>query len=191
VEKLWRGLNYNVSDRSMCESCGHHTVGWYTTIHGRLTCAMCRNFDNNLITLGTFEMMETALLRPCRFCRRVEVKKHFDHMNMFDKVDSIGRMAASGRSRAIIESEMRKCQVLCVECHAVVTRYEIRCGFFKEKRKLNRLRKKHDVSEMLTDLRESYARKMDPLYSWMDKNGHRFVTGGEGGQGGLLGGVNL
>lgn len=46
---------------------------------------------------------------------------HFDHLPGFKKVMDIAAMAKSGVSDDLLLDEMRKCQVVCANCHAIRT----------------------------------------------------------------------
>ena len=48
---------------------------------------------------------------------------HFDHMDPSKKVDQVSKMLKGNRGRLI--EEVRKCRVLCANCHAVKTYEEI------------------------------------------------------------------
>jgi hypothetical protein len=39
------------------------------------------------------------------------------HHEAGEKVDTIARMLADGRSRAVVRRELQKCTVLCANCH--------------------------------------------------------------------------
>ena len=48
---------------------------------------------------------------------------HFDHMDPSKKVDQVSKMLKGNRGRLI--EEVRKCRVLCANCHAVKTYEDI------------------------------------------------------------------
>jgi len=45
---------------------------------------------------------------------------HYDHIDMFDKTDSICKMIKDGTDMTAIYEEINKCQLLCISCHIVV-----------------------------------------------------------------------
>ena len=49
---------------------------------------------------------------------------HYDHINQFIKSTTIYAMVAAGQSFEEIEIELDKCQLLCIECHHIVTAAE-------------------------------------------------------------------
>ena len=63
---------------------------------------------------------------------------HYDHINMFDKSDSICCMVDKGCSVAEIFLEIDKCQVLCMPCHHTVTEIENRLCFTRIKTSLTK-----------------------------------------------------
>ena len=77
--------------------------------------------------------------KGARFNTYQSSRFHFDHINMFDKEDSIYSMVHDGTVLNDIYCEIDKCQLLCVSCHAVVTKVETKCGFIGLKRELNRV----------------------------------------------------
>ena len=77
--------------------------------------------------------------KGARFNTYQSSRFHFDHINMFDKEDSIYSMVHDGTALDDIYREIDKCQLLCASCHAVVTKVETQCGFIGLKRELNRL----------------------------------------------------
>jgi len=68
---------------------------------------------------------------------------HFDHMNMFEKSDSICSMVMTGVPLSSIYMELDVCQLLCVSCHGLVTKMERRCGFMRMKNNMTRSHKKN------------------------------------------------
>lgn len=75
---------------------------------------------------------------------------HFDHVNMFEKSESICTMVNTGVSMSSIYMEMDMCQLLCVSCHGLVTTLERRFGFMRIKNNMTRSHKKK-ASECVND----------------------------------------
>ena len=48
----------------------------------------------------------------------------FDHINPSKKLESISHLINKGRSKKIIKDEIRKCRVLCANCHAIHSRQQ-------------------------------------------------------------------
>jgi hypothetical protein len=63
---------------------------------------------------------------------------HFDHINMFDKSNSICSMVNDGIDMDDICKEVDKCQVLCLTCHHIVTDIESSLKFTQVKQILTR-----------------------------------------------------
>jgi hypothetical protein len=61
---------------------------------------------------------------------------HFDHMNMFQKEESICTMVNEGRDLKDIKSELARCQYICLSCHHIITDIERKFPFTKVKRNL-------------------------------------------------------
>lgn len=147
-------------------------VGAYRIVEGRRVCGLCRAFHENLITLRMYEYILQEVKKPCRFCGRVEVKKNFDHVNMFEKEGTVGKMVMCGWPEAGLLKEIQKCQILCVDCHRVVTSYEMRRGFMRKKTALTR---SNAVAEARAMMAAEYERVMTEFYRWMEKKGGAMV----------------
>jgi hypothetical protein len=103
---------------------------------------------------------------PCTFCGKKEKRMHFDHINMFDKKDSVCSMVNRGCSKEEIMEEVTKCQILCIPCHNNITRIEHNLGFIRNKCKFNKLlRKGIDVETLRSKLKAAYSAQMDGIYA--------------------------
>ena len=74
------------------------------------------------------EWLEDLYKNPCSFCGANDRRMHFDHINMFEKRDSISTMIYTGCSKEEIIAEINKCQLLCIHCHNKVTFMERKYG---------------------------------------------------------------
>ena len=63
---------------------------------------------------------------------------HHDHLNMFEKGDSVCSMVNEGRSIEDIYREIDMCQLLCLSCHHIVSEIEIKMGFTRIKQNVTR-----------------------------------------------------
>ena len=101
------------------------------------------------------QYMEEHGINTCKFCGKLRDSVngfHFDHINMFDKMGSVGNMIWTGADIDKIKNEIQKCQLLCISCHSLVTYYEQKLGFIdKKKRKI-------------PGLGPIYADKMERIY---------------------------
>ena len=79
----------------------------------------------------------------CNLCGRIAVfdntlssRFHYDHIDMFNKSESIYEMVRTGQPVDDIYREIDKCQLLCISCHKVVTKMEHLCGFVRLKKQM-------------------------------------------------------
>jgi hypothetical protein len=111
------------------------------------------------------EYVRSVYRRGCAFCDVRVGRFHLDHINMFTKVDAVGWMLDVGAPAADIIAEIDKCQLLCVNCHGLVTKFENKRGFIAEKKQLNkRIAKGEDVAELRQRLHDKYEAVMTKLY---------------------------
>lgn len=102
------------------------------------------------------EYLESKGLKGCKFCDKPRVNPsdfHFDHVNMFTKSGSVGNMLFNGADIDVIKAEIDKCQLLCVSCHALVTKMEREYGFIY----LKHPSRKHDIGLSEADYDEYMA----------------------------------
>ena len=99
---------------------------------------------------------------------------HFDHINMFDKKDSIFNMVSRGDEIETIIVELDKCQMVCISCHSIITHMENKFIFTKIKMNLTKQIKKKRITEEEYNLKCKeysilYREKMEKVY-YMLKN---------------------
>jgi hypothetical protein len=96
---------------------------------------------------------------------------HYDHINMFDKTDSICKMVREGANIEDIYKEIDKCQLLCISCHSVVTKVEIMCGFIRIKRQMTKEFSETDDEEkrdkLINEYSELYNKFMSEAYNYI------------------------
>jgi hypothetical protein len=109
----------------------------------------------------------------CLFCNTKKESKddrfHYDHINMFDKQESICIMVSEGMPIETIYLEMDKCQILCISCHSIITHIERVFGFTNQKCLLNRKLKQNEISKedfeiQLQQYQTIYDEIMQPIY---------------------------
>jgi len=105
----------------------------------------------------------------CVICFRIKDHKekrfHYDHINMFDKEHTIYSMVTEGMPIDSIYKEIDKCQLLCFECHNLVTGLERKTGFMKTKIKYtSEVLNLPENEALLLSLKQQYEEKMFPLY---------------------------
>lgn len=66
------------------------------------------------------EIVNRAKSIPCKDCNRQYNPwvMQFDHRNPAEKIDTIANLVANGKSLVIIQNEIKKCDVVCSNCHA-------------------------------------------------------------------------
>jgi len=59
--------------------------------------------------------------KGCEFCgyKDHHAALHFDHLDIYQKIKDVSKMASGNLSRLI--QEVRKCRVLCANCHSAVS----------------------------------------------------------------------
>lgn len=148
-----------------------------------------RNWRNNIVCdycwdshRGEREIMWNEISeykkQECYICKKIKRCRNdrfnYDHLNMFDKHDSICCMVDRGDNLKDIFSEIDKCQILCLPCHHIVTCIEQKTGFTRIK---SNLTKKFNNEELTEDeyiiekkkYQEIYEKKMKSIYEEMKK----------------------
>lgn len=103
------------------------------------------------------------------------VRFHYDHINMFDKSDSICCMVDKGCSIGDIFLEIDKCQILCMPCHHIVTEIENRLCFTRIKTSLTKKFNSEEISEeeYINEKKKYqgiYEKKMKTIYEKLRNN---------------------
>ena len=112
------------------------------------------------------EWLAELYKNPCTFCGVQSEHMHFDHINMFEKVDCVSALASRGCSKGEILTEIDKCQLLCIPCHQKVTNREHKLGFIRTKRQLNKsIRRGDNVEELRNKLKWDYSVAMAGFYA--------------------------
>ena len=157
-----------ISDKHHCHNCRRSIFSdpkvWKETV-------LCENCHKRVrmreVPRELTEYIRNVYRRGCSFCDIKDGRFHLDHINMFSKIKSVYELRNDGAPAEVIIAEIDKCQLLCVNCHGLVTKFELKRGFIKQKRILN---KKIAAGENVTDLRgrlyaeyEAVMTKMYPL----------------------------
>jgi hypothetical protein len=105
----------------------------------------------------------------CVICFRLkdhrEKRFHYDHINMFDKGHTIYNMVTEGMPIDYIYKEIDKCQLLCFECHNLVTDLERKMGFMSKKISYtSEVLNLPENEALLLSLKQKYEEKMLPIY---------------------------
>ena len=124
---------YNKQDN--CGICGNtikHIYKWKELS----VCGTCYISEKEKLSDIVNEYMLSRGMTECSFCRKVRTRVygfHLDHINMFDKENAIIKMLINGEDEDVIKAEIEKCQLLCVDCHMLVTGAEMACKFTSAK----------------------------------------------------------
>lgn len=150
------------SMKKTCEQCGCEMYSNLRIWGGKKICPECyaQVYPAHRDELNRW--MEAVGLKGCAFCGKPRTNPsgfHFDHINMFEKSGAVGRMLFDGVALDRIKEEIQKCQLLCLCCHAIVTKMEVRLGFTHLK--VKRWRPRTDVSK------GDYSEKMGEVYEYI------------------------
>lgn len=118
-----------------CSVCGC-SIKYLYTWKGSAVCGPCYITAYENLSDDINEYIRSRGLTKCSFCekeRRRIYGFHLDHLNMFDKNDSVIRMISRGDALDSIKAEIDKCQMLCIDCHMLVTGAEMDCKFTRAK----------------------------------------------------------
>lgn len=118
----------------------------------------------------------------CKICKKEEdngINMHYDHINMFDKANSVCKLVQNGSSYETIIDEISKCQILCKSCHALVTRFEriikfqrAKGAFTREKNKIGtdeETMSKEELDEINNKYIQLYNSTMEPIYKQLQE----------------------
>jgi hypothetical protein len=145
THRIWKG-------NDMCDSC------WCKYEHYR-----------KLI----WENIKAYKKTQCEICRNTQThvseRFHYDHLNMFNKGNSICSMVNDGIHIEEIYSEIDKCHILCLPCHHIVTDIEHKIGFTRIKQTLTRKLNQSEITEeeyneQTLFYQKIYEKKMEYIY---------------------------
>ena len=146
-----------------CSKCGIGIYGERKCWRSEVVCGNCHIHLRNCGISTDFNIyIESVYGRGCAFCGQKEGRFHLDHINMFIKEHNVCEMLDRGHDEENIRNEIDKCQLLCISCHSIVTRYEQRAGFHNEKRVLTRIKRKYGV-EVYEQKNLSLSSKYDEI----------------------------
>jgi len=145
---------YKWKEKELCEKCYRKTYE-----------------ERNELWKNVREYMETKGGYYCRFCgmKDSEYSCHFDHINMFNKMDSICVMVNRGDTIKDIIEEVDRCQLICKSCHSIVTMVEKKLGFHSVKANITKKENNGEIIEEKEkeDLQEIYSRNIDRIYEYI------------------------
>ena len=155
----------NILDKmgqTQCDECGQGIYGHSKTWMGRRVCVSCHDDLRKGISSEFQAFLDAIYGAGCTFCGKTDGRFHLDHINMFAKTGTVCEMLDKGCDESIIREEIGKCQLLCVPCHTIVTRYEQMAGFHADKKALNK--RKIGKEECRQEFYAQYEEIMAVLY---------------------------
>lgn len=169
----------------VCTSCNRHLYSVPRQWEDMTYCDECHTeLFRNKITERWQQVNQYATTTGKDRCNICEIRAvynkemgnrfHFDHLNMFEKADSICVMVQTGCPLEDIHQEIDRCQILCVSCHRLVTDLERRSGFMRLKNNMTRENKKTgDDARHQQEKEENmriYSTFMEQIYSLLRQN---------------------
>lgn len=159
-----------------CHDCNKVINNINTNTHrpwkGNTICDSCWSEYKNERDLLWEKICETKI-EQCNICSKTKMKEgeryHYDHINMFDKANSICSMVNEGNTIDEINIELDKCQILCLSCHHMISDIERKLGYTRIKqmltRKLNNLQiTEEEYTQQKIEIGEKYVKKMSEIY---------------------------
>lgn len=131
MSKEWKSMR--ICKKCICENHKQEINERWTEIneYKKVKCEICQNGQNT-------ELKDMIVEKVCGY--------EFDHKNMFEKENNIYTMVNEGYEMDEIIKEIDKCQLLCKECHNIVTQIERKYGFIIMKIDLNKKLRKGQLT---------------------------------------------
>lgn len=170
--ETWLDRKMNISeykkkmDKCCCKCCGNVILEFSKNKiwKGNIVCDYCWDSHRGERELMWSEIKEYRHI-VCYICKKKQRTKgerfHYDHLNMFDKSDSVCSMIDRGDDIKDIFSEIDKCQILCLPCHHIITSIEQKIGFTRIKSNLTR---KYNNEEISIEEYNSEKKKYENIY---------------------------
>ena len=171
-------IEHNLQTSLKCYDCDNIIYNIQTKTNriwnGNTLCDTCWcNYSDcrNLM----WENIKNYKLVQCVLCNSIKKNNgeryHYDHVNMFNKGNSICSMVNDGLNIQEIFEEIDKCQVLCLSCHHKVTDIEHKLGFTRIKQLLTRQLNQYEITQDEYDKTASiyqqlYEEKMKQVYKF-------------------------
>lgn len=140
---------------------------------GHDICDVCWSKYQDYRTL-TWEKIKEYKLMQCEICSSIQTegrfeRYHYDHINMFNKGNSLCIMVNEGVNIEEIYEEIDKCQVLCLSCHHIVTDIEHKMCLSRIKQSMTRSLNQEDITEdeyntQTLHYQKIYEEKMKNIY---------------------------
>jgi hypothetical protein len=159
-ELLDRQMNINIYLTNInrlsknCNECNKHMICIQTNTHRTWKendiCDTCWSKYEDYRKL-IWEKIKAYKTIQCEICNNIQThpseRYHYDHLNMFNKCNSICSMVNEGVNIEEIYSEIDKCHILCLSCHHIVTDIERKLGFSRIKQTLTKKLNQSEITE--------------------------------------------
>jgi len=150
-----------------CNECNKNIVCIQTNTHrkwkGNDICDTCWSKYEDYRKL-IWEKIKAYKNTQCEICSSIQThtteRYHYDHLNMFNKCNSICSMVNECVNIEEIYSEIDKCHILCLSCHHIVTDIEHKLGFTRIKQTLTRKLNQSEISEEEYNTQTLYYEKI-------------------------------
>lgn len=156
--------------RTECNECNGIFYCELNDWRERKLCDRCYNGTRNERDL-LWEQVSEYSSKSCKFCGKssLEYSCHFDHLNMFNKTESICIMVNRGDSIEKIKEEIDKCQLICKSCHNIVTIIERKLGFHSAKANITKRENNEGIllEEEKKEMEGIYSRTMEKIYDFL------------------------
>jgi hypothetical protein len=159
-----------------CHQCNKVIYNIHTNTHriwkGNIICDSCWSEYQEERDLIWKKIHEYKQMK-CYICLKIKIKEgerfHYDHINMFNKGNSICSMVNEGDTKDDIYLEIDRCQILCLSCHHIVSDIETKLGFSRIKQILTRSLNNFEITEeeyiqQKIENGEIYVKKMYEIY---------------------------
>ena len=172
LEKCSKDVIFDLLKSNMhsCTSCIKTFYSQPKVWQDKEYCDVCytTNFKDEIIERWEMikEYSKSNAKDYCNICHmsveynnQIGTRFHFDHLNMFEKSDSICNLVRNGSDIEYIFKELEQCQVLCVSCHCLITQIENKCGFTRLKCNITRQYNKDKDEETKIKQEKEYLEK--------------------------------
>ena len=145
TNQLWKGT-------TLCDNC------W------------CKHYEERELLWNKIREYKPILCCICNVSRDdIHERFHYDHLNMFEKGDSICSMVHCGESIDNIYKEIDLCQIVCLPCHHLITDIENKIGFTRIKTSLTKKLNNDEIDEeeyknQVKHYQIIYKMKMEGIY---------------------------
>ena len=155
--------------KKQCEVCNKFQYNYLNKWKGKKECDECYHHEAEISELWrqVNKFCIENKMTHCGFCNKEKTYKtqfNYDHLNMFNKVDSVGSLIYNGEDLIVILNEVKKCQLLCVSCHSIVTKVEQKLGFTNIKISMTKEFEGEELETKTKEYCDLYEKHMYPIY---------------------------